>query len=134
MAVVPIGPKTIAFAVPVTRATDEMVSEVTPAEQATVSDVFVDVTGSMIDTQNFLSIAYTCVNTGAQTIKWKVIGGNSAVFADAVEVQASADILAAAIGSYSASVAVWRYYKLQVGDKVNGQHGAATVRGIAKAG
>lgn len=128
----PIGPHTKELSVSICRATDEAVSEVTPAAQPTVSDVFVDVTGSTIDTQNFGSVAFTCVNTGAQTIKWQVIGGNASNFSDAVTVQASATIAAAASGNYSATVAVWRYYKIQVADNVNGQHGAATVRGIAK--
>jgi hypothetical protein len=133
MSVLPIGPHTKSQSVAFCRATDEAVSEVTPASQATVDNTFADVVGSTIDTENFGTIAYTCVNTGAQTICWKVIGGNDAAFADAVTVQASADILAAGIASYSSTAAVWRYYKIQVSDKVNGQHGAATVRGIAKA-
>jgi len=28
---------------------------------------------------------------------------------------------------------VWRYYKVQILDKVSGTHGTVTVRGIAKA-
>jgi len=132
MSYMPIGPKTSAFAVPILFASDAKVSEVTPVAQATVSDVYADVAGSTLDTQLFGSVAYTITNI-TETITWQVLGANAASFADAVVAQAGADILAAGSSSYSATVAVWRYYKVQVKDKVNGVHGTVTVRGIAKA-
>lgn len=132
MSYLPIGPKTKAFSVPFTRATDEAVSEVAPVAKNSVT-AWADVPGSAIDAQNFQSIAYTCVNTGAQTICWRVSGGNDSAFADAVIVQASADLTAAGVGDYSTTGAVWRYYKVEIQDKVGGTHGQATVRGIAKA-
>jgi len=52
--------------------------------------------------------------------------------AAAVEVKASAAVLAAASDSYSATVAVWRYYKVQVQDTAAPAHGEATVVGLAK--
>jgi hypothetical protein len=104
--------------------------EVTPAAQVS-TNAYADVAGSTLDTRFFTSVSYTLTNiTG--TISWKVIGGNAADFSDAVIVQAAADVLAAASASYSAAMAVWRYYKVQIIDKVGGTHGTATVRGIAK--
>jgi len=128
----PLGPQLKAMSVAVTRATDELASEVTPVAQNSVT-AWADVAGSTIDTEYLASIAYTCV-AATHTICWKVLGANAADFSDVQEVQASADLAAGAIGSYSTSVAVWRYYKVQIQDKVGGTHGTATVRGIAKAG
>ena len=127
MSYLPIGPKTNEFAVPIIGVAEE----VTPVGKNSVTP-WADVPGSTIDTLSYSTIAYTCVNTGAQTICWRVTGGNDAAFEDAVIVQASADILAAGIASYTAT-AVWRYYKVELQDKVGGVHGQATVRGIAKA-
>ena len=124
----PIGPKGSAFAVPMIRAADV----VTPTVQATVDATFVDVAGSTIDALYFQSVSFTVVNTGAQTIKWKVLGANASDFSDVVEVQGSATIVAGASGSYSTAAAVWRYYKVQVADNVAASHGAATLRGVAK--
>ena len=131
MAYMPIGPNTKAFAVPVQFASDAQVSEVTPAAQAS-TNAYADVVGSTLDTQLFGSVSYTLVNA-AQTITWRVLGANASDFSDSVIVQAAADVLAAASASYSATVAVWRYYKVQIIDKVGGTHGTVTVRGIAKA-
>ncbi len=127
----PIGRHLASLSVSICRASDDAVSEVTPAAQASVN-AYADVIGSTLDTQMYGSVAYTLVNA-TQTISWKVLGANASDFSDAVEVQAEADVLAAASASYSATVAVWRYYKVQIKSKVAGVHGTATVRGIAKA-
>ena len=131
MAYMPIGPNTKAFAVPVQFASDAQVSEVTPAAQAS-TNAWAAVTGSDLDTQMFGSISYTLVNA-AQTIQWRVVAGNASDFSDASIIQAAADVLAAGVASYSASVAAWRYYRVEILDKVGGTHGTSTVRGIAKA-
>jgi hypothetical protein len=105
--------------------------EVSPADQPTV-DAWTDVTGSTLDSLHALTVSYTVINDGADTISWKILAGNAADFSDAVEAQASADVLAAAIASYSTNTAVWRYYKVQVISKVALTPGAALVHGIAK--
>lgn len=130
---IPIGPMERAHSVPVSRATDELYSEVTPAAVASAA-AYADVAGSTIDARMFQSVSYTLVNAGPNTICWKVLGANAATFADAVEVQAEADVLNAGVASYNTQIAVWRYYKVQVKDKVAASHGTPTVRGIAKAG
>jgi hypothetical protein len=104
---------------------------VSPAAQAS-TDAWTDVAGSTLDTLNRLAVSYTCVNSGADTISWRVLGANASDFSDAVEVQASADILTTAAASYSTDTAVWRYYKIQIESKVAGTPGAATVNGVAK--
>ena len=104
---------------------------VAPADQASVAG-WVDVAGSTLDTIANAAVSFTIVNDGAETINWKVLGANAADFSDAVEAQASAAVLAAGIASYSASVAVWRYYKVQIQDAVGGNHGAGLVRGVTK--
>jgi len=105
---------------------------VAPTAQATVSDVMVDVADSIIDTLQFKCVSITIKNTGAETISWQVIGSNDAAFVVPITVQASADIAAAATSSYSSTTAIWRYYKVQVRDKVNAAHGEATVVEIMK--
>lgn len=103
-----------------------------PAEQATVN-AWADVAGSALDTLHCGSVAYTILNTHvANGLNWKVLASNDAAFAASVEVQASALVAAQASGSYSAAVAVWRYYKVQVQSAVAGSHAAAVVVGVAK--
>lgn len=105
--------------------------QVAPADQVT-TDPFTDVAGSLLDTLNNLAVSYTLVNIGANTLCWQVLGANQAGFADVQIVQASADVLAAGIASYSAATALWRYYKVQVKSKVAGNTGTAQVRGVTK--
>ena len=105
---------------------------VTPAAQAS-TDTYADVAGSTLDTLGYQSVAYTCVNAHAtRVLHWKVIGGNDSAFADAVTVQAEADIAGTAVANYSATVAVWRYYKVQIQSQDSGLACNATVRGICK--
>ena len=107
-------------------------TSIAPADQATVSNVFVDVAGSKIDTEAKSKLVYTIKNTGAETISWKVLA--SVDDSTYVEIEASADVLAAGESSWVASATEisYRYFKIQVCDKVNGAHGAAQVRGYSK--
>jgi len=130
---VPIAPKLIGMSVSVARATDELAVEVNPAPMNSVND-YATVTGSVIDTLNFLTVAFTIVNTGANSITWKVIASNASDFSAAVEVQAEAALAAGLASSFAAAVAPWRYYKVMHKSTVGGDHGQSTVRGIAKAG
>lgn len=104
-----------------------------PAAQATV-DAWADVAGSLLDTLHCGSVAYTLRNThGANGLNWKVLASNGPAFGASVEVQASALVAAGAAGTYSATVAPWRYYKIQVQSAVAGNHATAVVVGLAKA-
>jgi hypothetical protein len=105
---------------------------VAPAAQNTVSDTFVDLTGASLDTLNYRSVSFSIVNTGAGSIKWQVLGDIVNTFATAQVVKASANVLAAAVDGYSIAQAPWRFYKVQIGDTVNGVHGQATVYGLEK--
>ena len=129
MSYMPIGPKTKAFSVPVAFATDAQASEVAPAAQASVV-AYADVVGSEIDTLYFASLSYTLVNA-TQTITYQILGANAADYSDAVVIQ-SADILAAGVATYAVAQAPYRYYKVQIKDKVGGVHGTTTVYGLAK--
>jgi len=129
MSYLPIGPKTKASAVPVAFATDVQAKEVTPDAQASVA-AYADVTGSELDTLYFASVSYTLVNA-TQTITYQILGANRADYADAVVIQ-SADILAAGVATYAVTQAPYRYYKVQIKDKVGGVHGTTGVYGLAK--
>jgi hypothetical protein len=104
---------------------------VAPAAQATTA-AWADVAGSTLDTLHQKCVSFTIINTGANSLDWKVLASNDAAFTVAVEVKASAAVLAGASDSYSATVAVWRYYKVQVQDTAAPNHGEATVHGVAK--
>jgi hypothetical protein len=106
-------------------------SSVSPSDQPS-TNAYADVTGSTLDTLNHMTISYTIVNDGAQSIDWEVLGANAADFSDAQVVLSPATILAAGVSGYSAAQAVWRYYKVQIIDTIGGSHGAALVRGITK--
>ena len=104
---------------------------VSPANQVSV-DAWTDFAGSTLDTQNNTSVSYTVVNILNDTVCWKVLGANISTFSDVQTVQASADLALNAIGSYSTTTAVWRYYKVQIQSKVSSTPGTVRLRGIAK--
>jgi hypothetical protein len=102
-----------------------------PIAQAS-TNAWAVVAGSILNMTNSSKFSYTIQNSGAETISWKILAGNTPTITEAIEIKASADILTTARDSYSTSAAVWRYYGLYIIDKVGGAHGAATVLGITK--
>ena len=102
------------------------------ADQATVSNVFTDWLGSILDTLHTASVSYTIKNTGANSITWQVLAANLADFSDSVVVKAGAAVAAAASDTYLANPAPYRFYKVQIEDTVNGNHGTAHGAGITK--
>lgn len=90
------------------------------------------VAGSILSAWMGLSVAYTVVNSGDNTISYIVYAGNESNLSDKVIIQASADILSGAAGSYSAFVAPYSFYCIFIESKVDGNHGEATVRGVVK--
>jgi len=130
MAYLPIGPNTKAFAVPVQFATDAQAEEITPVAQASAA-AYADVAGSEADTLYFRSLSYTLINA-TQTITYQILGDNRSDYGSAVVIQ-TADILAAGVATYAVAQAPYRYYKVQIKDKVGGVHGTTGVYGLAKA-
>lgn len=104
---------------------------VDPAAQAS-TNAWAAVADSDIDTLGLKTACYTLLNA-AQTIQWRVVGANVSDFSDAQIVQAAADVLAAATATYTVAAAPYRYYRVEIIDKVGGSHGTATVHGIGKA-
>jgi hypothetical protein len=104
---------------------------VSPADQASVN-AWADVAGSKIDTGTKTKLVYTITNTGADTITWKVLA--SVDDSTYVEMEASADLAAAAVSSWTATAVEvsYRYFKVQIASKVAGTPGAAQVRGYSK--
>ncbi|RPJ73107.1 MAG: hypothetical protein EHM20_00050 [Alphaproteobacteria bacterium] len=104
---------------------------VSPDNQATTAS-YVDVTGSKIDTFSKTKVCYTCKNAHvSNSINWKVLCSNDD--SSYVEAQAEATLAAGAIGSYTNTLATYRYYKVQVLTTSNPDHGTAQVRGFSKA-
>jgi len=87
--------------------------------------------GVVLDCRAANSVALTVINAD-QTITYKVQGANRSTFADAVEVQAPADLAAAAIGYYASASPVYAYYRVMIIDKVGGTHGNAVMTAIVK--
>lgn len=102
----------------------------TPTAQASTNS-FADVTGSKIDTLYRESLAMVMKNThGANGLSWKVLASIDDV--TYVEVQASANLAAAATGSYTEAVPKYRYYKVQIKSQTNDQAAEGTMSVIAK--
>ncbi len=103
---------------------------VSPANQFTV-DAFADVTGSKIDTYAKTKICFTCKNVAiGNSIDWKVLASNDD--SAYIEAQASATLLPDGVGSYTNTLATYRYYKVQIKATVPGAHGTGQVRGYSK--
>ncbi len=103
-----------------------------PNSQVTTS-AFVDVAGSTIDSIGNTVVSYTLLNQDvANGISWQVLASNDPTFAASVTVQASANVAAGAVGTFTTNPALYRYYKVQIKDQVAASHAAAQVRGIAR--
>lgn len=101
-----------------------------PVAQATV-DAYADIVGGTIDTVERESVAIVIENShGSKSLDWKVLGSIDGV--TYVEVQAEATITFGNTSSYSSSLAVYRYYKVQVKSTASGQPSEATVNVISK--
>lgn len=104
----------------------------TPTAQTT-TDNYADVSGSIIDTgdKSIGSIAIVMRNThAANDLNWKVLGSIDGT--TYIEVQAEATIQQEGSGTYTATVSVWRYYKVQVKATVGAAQATAAVHLIAK--
>lgn len=102
----------------------------TPSAQNSTND-YADVSGSTIDAGCRTSVAIVCKNThGANSLDWKVMASIDGT--TYVEAQAEATLAAAAVGTYSTSQALYRYYKVQVKSTVGGAAAQATVHVIGK--
>lgn len=105
---------------------------VSPVNQTSTSS-FVDFAGSTLDSLSNTTLSYTLLNKdGANGLSWQVLAANAADFSDSVVAQASSNIAAAAVGTYTTNPALYRYYKVQVKDQVAASHAASQLRGIAR--
>jgi hypothetical protein len=88
--------------------------------------------GSIVDASMAIAVSFTIKNTGAQTILWEVLAGNTSNLSDGVAVSAPATLASNAFTSYAVTPAPYAYYGLYIKANVNDQHGTATIKGIAK--
>lgn len=103
---------------------------VSPDNQFTTND-YADVTGSKIDTYGKTKVSITCVNLAVgNSINWKVLASNDDI--SYIEAQAEATLAPDVVGSYSNTLATYRYYKVQIKATVGGSHGTAQVREYSK--
>jgi hypothetical protein len=91
-----------------------------------------EVVGSKLSAWQGLSMSYTIVNSGDDTLSWIVYGANSSDLSDKVIVNASADVLSDGASSYSVFVAPFSFYVVYIKSKVDDTPGTAVVNGIVK--
>lgn len=97
----------------------------------TSTNSYVDVTGSKIDTYSKSKVCYTILNNDlANSLNWKVLCSNDD--STYVEAQAEATITTGNSGSYTNTLATYRYYKVQIKSTVGGSHAEAEVNGYSK--
>jgi hypothetical protein len=84
-----------------------------------------------IDTGTAVALVYT-FKAATNALKWTVFGANLADFSDEAVVQAEATVNAAAVGNYSTTQAVYRFYRVKHKASVGGSQGTATVTAVAK--
>lgn len=105
---------------------------VAPTAQASTAS-YVIVADSLMNTLNRHTLSYTIKNTGAESIDWKVVGGNLSDLSDGVVVNSAATIASGAYGTpYTATETVYQWYAVYIVDTVGGNHGEATINGISK--
>lgn len=88
--------------------------------------------GAILDATTALTISFTIKNTGANTILWEVVCGNTSDLSDGVVIQNPATLASNAISSYSLSPVPFAYYAIYIKSNVDNNHGQATIRSIAK--
>jgi len=108
-----------------------LLEKVGPLSQACPDTTAVAVTGGDIDARGWITVAITvlCVD---ETITWIVYGAHASDFSDEVVVQVAADILADAVGFYTASPAPFGYYRAKVVNKVAESVGSIVYNALAK--
>jgi len=123
----PLGPQSPGISLSVIPAA----SSVAPEAQAS-SEAWFPVIGSDLDVTNLRTAAFTIINSGANTLQWRIVGALLPTFADQVVVLAAEDVVAADSNAYAESAAPYRFYRVEIQDKVAGNHSTANVRGYAK--
>ncbi len=108
----------------------QVLKSVSPVQASTNTSILV--VGSTLDAGNAWTLSYTVKNTGANSINWLVVGGNSSDLSDGVTVQNSATLTAGSIGSYSISVPLYNFYGIKIVSTVADTPGQATVNGKTK--
>jgi len=103
--------------------------EIASATQSSVNAETV-VDGSEIDARAWDAVTYSVV-VATKTITLNVYGALDASYSDERQLQ-TGDVAAAAVGYYTTTPPLYSYYRLKILSKVEGQHGDATVRGLAK--
>src|SRR5690349_4955863 len=106
--------------------TDNYVSMAVIDTGVYVSDEATPVSMAVIDTGVASSLTYT-LKAATNNLHWQVRGGNLADMSDAVVVQSQATVNAAAIGTFTASPAYYRYYDVQIKAASAGNQGTGTV-------
>jgi len=114
-----------------TNAVSRAATVVTPSATAS-TNTYVLVPNALIDTLNSFSGTFTILNTGADSINWKVLAGNGSGLTEAIEAQAEATVTAGAYGTFSVTPAIWRYYGVYIMSSAPDTPGEATVVGTAK--
>jgi len=89
------------------------------------------VAGSTLQTTYGLSLSYTIVNTGDDTIGATVYGANSEDLSDKVSVS-ELEILSGTADSYALSIAPFEYYCVYIVSAAPDTPGEATVHGMVK--
>lgn len=107
-----------------------IINDVDVSQESTNTSVVI--VGSILNAWAGLSVSFTIVNAGEDTVSWIVYGGNASNLSDKVIVQASADVLKDGSSSYSAFVAPYSYYGVYIKSKVDDTPGTVTIRGVVK--
>lgn len=105
------------------------------SEPLTVSEVLASTNNYValgaVDTGTGRSLVYT-LKVATNNLLWTVYGANVSDYSDEVVVQAEAQVNAGAVGSYSTTQAVYRYYRAKIKAAVADAQGTATINGLVK--
>lgn len=88
-------------------------------------------TGAEIDATQFGSVSYT-IKVAANSVDWSVFGANISDYTDEVAVLAATTVASGAAGTYAATVAAYRFYRVKIIDSSGGSHGTVIINGVAK--
>ena len=88
--------------------------------------------GSILDATNAMSVSYTVLNSGDESLDYTVVAGNASDLSDAVVVQNSATLASGACGTYALTISPYCFYGIFLISTVEETPSEATIKGRTK--
>lgn len=111
--------------------TRQIFADALAAVTALTVDAQTPVAASVLSGGPYGVLSYT-IHVTTNDIKWEVFGANLATFTDEISVQSEATVVIGANGSYTATPAPFRFYRVKVRAAVSASQGNVQINAVAR--